>query len=122
MVIHHTGIVYDSPGDSWLALNPAIGEQLGWTLSEQGLFAWVDDNGDVMVESLWWVDGALAQCRRTASREEVGEGWLVLASEEAAKQLRVIFPEITRRQRVERDFRANAGTLRKRNLIREVSI
>ena len=122
MVIHHTGIVYDSPGDSWLALNPTIGEQLGWTLSDQGLFAWVDDNGDIMVNSLWWVDGALAQCRRTASREEVGEGWLVLASQEAWSQLRSIFPSVTRRQRVERHYRTDARTTPTKSMIRETSV
>src|SRR5439155_23851237 len=41
----------------WLALVPAIGKALGWTLDSEGLFRWRDAAGQVAVESFWWRDG-----------------------------------------------------------------
>ncbi|MDF5717509.1 MAG: hypothetical protein PUP93_27500 [Rhizonema sp. NSF051] len=73
------------PGENWLALNPAAGRALGWTPSSNGLFRWVDSQGRVMVESVWWIDGIFNQ--NNSSHDEVGEGWLVLASEEAWSQI-----------------------------------
>jgi hypothetical protein len=39
-----------------------------------------------MVESVWWADGGLARTY-PLSNEAVGEGWLVLATEEALEQI-----------------------------------
>ncbi len=57
LVLRHRAYTYDSAGVNWLALNPAVGLDLGWRLQEDGLFRWVDDSGRVMAESLWWADG-----------------------------------------------------------------
>jgi hypothetical protein len=87
IIRHETVYYYDSPGENWLALNPSIGRKLGWTPSTDGLFRWVDSQGKVMVESVWWIDGIFNQYNSSYKDNEVGEGWLVLASQEAWSQI-----------------------------------
>ncbi|MEX2392436.1 MAG: hypothetical protein WD904_12670 [Dehalococcoidia bacterium] len=76
---------FDSAADDWLAINPDIARRLGWQLAAEGLFRWVNDSGETMVESLWWMDGILGL--QPYADDEVGEGWLVTASEDAWRQL-----------------------------------
>jgi hypothetical protein len=71
----------------WLAFNPAIAIQLGWYLSEDGIFRWVDEQGKIMVESRRWQDGPMDR-QPPRTREVTGEGWLVVASAEAQMILR----------------------------------
>jgi hypothetical protein len=73
---------YDSPDNNWLALNPTVGYELGWAPSQDGFFQWLDTTGQIMVESIWWVDGLLNQSFPHYDNE-VGEGWLVLANSKA---------------------------------------
>ncbi len=82
IVLRNNPRIYDSPGGEWLALNPKVGNSLGWNLSEEGFFRWVNDEGKIMVESIWWMDGNIDQAPPHFD-DEVGEGWLVLASKEA---------------------------------------
>jgi hypothetical protein len=86
IICHKALYYYDSPGVNWLALNPSVGRTLGWTPSTDGLFKWVDSQGRVMVESVWWIDGIFNQYN-LSNTDEVGEGWLVLASQEAWGQI-----------------------------------
>jgi len=79
-VIHHFDYGYISQCGEWLAFNPYIARNLSWIFSTEGLFRWVNQAGEIMVESVWWTDSTLAHSDRIS--EEVGEGWLVLASPE----------------------------------------
>ena len=81
--------------------------------------AWVDDDGVVLVESVWWVDGTLAQFETTASRDEVGEGWLVLATERAMRELQAMFPGMRRREFVERGYQVGGGKANTKHCFRE---
>lgn len=102
LVLRHAAYGYDSPGADWLALNPVIGWQLGWYYSEDGLFRWVDANGNIMAESVWWKDGPVGWSS-SYSREENGEGWVVVASQEAINQIRSYHPFLKRQVMVERE-------------------
>jgi len=84
LIIQNVTYGFDSSGSDWLALNPFIGHRLGWQLSKEGLFRWVDAEGNTMVESLWWLDGPIEQSP-PHFHNEVGEGWLVVASQSAWK-------------------------------------
>ncbi len=66
----------------WLAFNPVIAIRLGWHISEGGVFRWVDDDGQIMVESRRWQDGPIDR-QPPRTREITGEGWLVVASSKA---------------------------------------
>ena len=86
LFIQNEAYGYESQGQNWVALNPDIAYQLGWKLDAFGLFRWVNEEGKFMVESMWWVDGVLDQSRPTFN--EVGEGWLLLASNEAINEIK----------------------------------
>ncbi|MBT2557992.1 ATP-binding protein [Hymenobacter sp. ISL-91] len=70
----------------WLALNPALARHLGWQPAPAKLFAWQDEHGALLVESVYWVDGQ-PEAWSYHPDSEAGEGWLVLASAEALRQL-----------------------------------
>jgi hypothetical protein len=103
IVLRNNPRMYDSPGGEWLALNPNVGNSLGWSLSEEGFFRWVNDEGKTMVESVWWMDGNADQAP-PHSDDEVGEGWLVLATKEALNSIISTFGSLNKKIRLERSF------------------
>lgn len=82
IILHHLPYWYETPSSKWLALNPSVGIKLNWQLSSDGLFKWLDKNGNTMVESIWWMDGNCSSVRYSFS-DEYSEGWIVLATKEA---------------------------------------
>ncbi len=83
---------------NWLAFNPKIALEMGWEYDENGLFRWIDSEGNLMVESTYWINGNLRSVKHH-SKSEVGSGWFVKASLEAFQQLKTkyapIFQNIT---------------------------
>jgi hypothetical protein len=77
---------FETPGGRWLALNPALAEHLGWRPASDGLFRWLDADGNVVAESLWWQDG-FRQQRPPLFHDEVGHGWLVRVSASGWRRL-----------------------------------
>jgi len=104
LVLHHEPLfgAYESPGSGWLALNPALGRELGWRLDEGGFFRWVDRKGQVMVESRWWADGFVGHA--PPEENEVGEGWLVLATPTAWDLLKKRFEKLARNTYLKREY------------------
>lgn len=102
---------YLSPGENWLALNPAVARRLGWSASENGMFAWEDDAGRTAVESVWWQDSNPSHSPPEL-RSEVGEGWLVLATNRALSQITRTYGPLTRSVYVARErTEGQEGTL-----------
>jgi hypothetical protein len=85
----------DSDCEQWLALSPGVGKLLGWHLSGQGLFRWVDGNGAIRAETLWWKDSYLSH-RPPKLEDEVGEGCIVCLSPAGLSELRSTFPVLHR--------------------------
>jgi hypothetical protein len=81
---HKHGVAIGS--SEWLAFNPAFASQLGWLHSDEGLFRWVNDEGNTMAESIWWQDGPINR-QPPRSSEVTGEGWLVVVSPAAQKSI-----------------------------------
>lgn len=86
IVVRNSTFRFETPANSWLAINPVLAEYLGWHPAPEGLFRWVDAGGNVMAESLWWQDG-FAQQRPPLFDDEVGHGWLVRVSARAWEQM-----------------------------------
>ncbi|MBE3709814.1 hypothetical protein HJ210_22715 [Vibrio parahaemolyticus] len=103
LVIYGTGAYIDHGGLEWLALNPAIGFYLGWSVSDEGLFRWINEKGDVMVESIYWKDGPVS--RQPPKMDDIcSNGWLVIASHSATKKIREITGEATKVNAVIRSY------------------
>lgn len=101
LIILQEGVRFESPAQRWLAFNPNIAKQLGWTLAPIGLFRWLDRGGQVMVESIWWEDGFPHQPPPHFD-DEVGSGWLVIASRSGGAAIRRQYGGLTTCVRVER--------------------
>ena len=104
LVLSHDARWVDSPGGDWLALNPAVAFRLGWSISDGGMFRWVNDQDHVMAESIWWMDGRPMLVGDGLPEGEVGEGWLVLVSECALAQIEAAFGPVTRKSAVVRRY------------------
>jgi hypothetical protein len=83
-LIYHEDFGFRGPS-SWLTLHPALAEACGWERDREYLLAWRDSSGTV-VRSFWWRSGWL-DSTNWYDHEEVGEGWLVLARDDALKCL-----------------------------------
>ncbi len=106
LIIRHIGLAYITPGAYWLALNPAIARQLGWTLADDGLFRWVDRSGNLMVESVWWADGAVS-ATQIYTHDETGEGWLVVATPAGFDAINNVMGPLKQISVLERRYRAD---------------
>jgi hypothetical protein len=95
VVVRNQWLRSDTDGTDWIALNPAIAENHGWTMAADGLFRWVNSIGEVMVETVWWKDGYI-ELGPHGRDAEVGEGFLVVASLTAAEQIFQLVQEPTR--------------------------
>lgn len=89
----------------WLAINPQICIRVGWTLATEGNFRWVDPSDNIMVESIYWLDGNYQNYERLLY-SETGYGWYVLASEAALEIIKGIADgKIFLHQKCIREFR-----------------
>lgn len=102
-ILRHAPLWYDSPGANWLALNPYLATSLDWTAADDGLFRWLNEDGDVMVETVWWADG-LRDHWRGGLHDELGEGWLVVASQSAVAAILGLLPGAARAVTVRRSY------------------
>ena len=73
---------------NWIAINPALARHLGWLPEPRKLFAWKNSKGELMAESIYWANGNIQMNPRKDA--EVGEGWFVVVSETAYKQINSI--------------------------------
>lgn len=68
------------PTYRWAALNSSFARTLGWHPSNDEPFEWVDSSGNLMVKSVYWRDGWI--WLEPPRFESLGEGWLVLSTEQ----------------------------------------
>jgi hypothetical protein len=87
LVIACDGYNFEKPEVDWLALNPAVGQALGWRPVPGPWFRWVDQKEELVVKSIWWNDGSLHYANEQL-RCEVGGGWLVLMTESGFERLK----------------------------------
>ncbi len=121
LVICHLALGTPTRGEDWLALNPEVGRQLGWKPADEGLFRWVDTDGQTMVESLWWNVGDFSS-DTGHSDEQVGEGWLVLAKQDAFMQLCRQYQPLKRVAVLERRYQKDGREPRQAATLREIAL
>lgn len=103
LVIYGSDSYIDHGGYDWLALNPAIGISLGWSFSSEGLFRWVDENDNLMAESIYWKDGPIS--RQPPKLDDIcSNGWLVVVTQKAADQIRKVIGEAVKVDAVVRSY------------------
>lgn len=109
-------IAPDSPhihthASNWIAINPLVARGLRLHHNSGKLFQWIDEHGQVSVESFWWTDGCLERHDRHLHCS-VGEGWLVLASRSAYERLLESEPCLSRGGLIRRrkGFAAKGGS------------
>jgi hypothetical protein len=72
----------------WAAINCAFARRLGWRPSDDEPFEWVDFSGNLMVKSVYWRDGWI--WLEPPRFESLGEGWLVLSTEQGIRSIREV--------------------------------
>ena len=73
------------PAYRWAAINSTFAQKLGWHPSDDEPFKWVDSSGNLMVRSVYWKDGWIWW--EPPRFESLGEGWLVLATQQGIKTI-----------------------------------
>ena len=86
LAIRNRGERFESPAQNWLAFNPEAARSLGWSISPKGLFEWRASDGATRARTIWWSFGGY-QCTPPHLDDEVGEGWLVVASAAALREI-----------------------------------
>lgn len=69
----------------WIAINPALASLLELSPCEDGYFAWENEQGEKMVESVYWQSGNINASSR--NRYEASEGWMVVANPKIMEKL-----------------------------------
>ena len=69
----------------WIAINPVMAEELGYEPCDEGYFAWVNDKGERVLESIYWQCGNFNG--HSSSNYEASEGWMVIAKQEVIDKL-----------------------------------
>jgi hypothetical protein len=85
----------------WIAINPDFARFLGWKPEPKKMFGWKDNNGNLMVESIYWANGNIDMVPRKDS--EVGEGWYIAASVEGLSQIQNAEPNLYIQKRLTRE-------------------
>jgi hypothetical protein len=74
------------PAYRWAAISCSFARRLGWRPSDGEPFKWVDSSGNAMVKSVYWRDGWI--WLEPPRFESLGEGWLVLATQQGIRSIR----------------------------------
>ena len=70
----------------WVALSVELATELGWRPSSTCPFGWLGPGGEPMVTSIYWRDGRTGVA--PPRWDSLGEGWCLLATEDAVRAIR----------------------------------
>lgn len=76
------------PAYRWAAINSTFARKLGWRPSDDEPFEWVDSSANLMVKSVYWRDGWI--WLEPPRFESLGEGWLVLSTDQGIRSIREV--------------------------------
>ncbi|WP_339841630.1 ATP-binding protein [uncultured Maribacter sp.] len=72
---------------NWLAINPSLAKAMNLKLSDEGNFRWVNENGEIVVESVFWRNNDEGNRNRNLHSES-GFGWFVIISQEGLNRIK----------------------------------
>lgn len=101
IIENHNLTIQHSMRSRWIAFNPSLAKFLNWVPDHSKQFGWKDFNGESMIASFYWSNGNL-EMRPPKRQSEVGEGWVVLASQSAINKIREATDSLAFQQKVER--------------------
>lgn len=93
----------------WIAINPDLARFLDWIPEPKKLFGWKDKQGNLMVESIYWANGNIDMLPRKDS--EVGEGWYIVASDNALSQIQKVTANLYIHKKIMRVKYEDSGRL-----------
>lgn len=70
----------------WVALSTGLANRVGWRPSSTDPFGWLGPDGEPMVTSVYWRDGRTSVM--PPRWDSLGEGWCLLATEDAVRAIR----------------------------------
>lgn len=74
---------------NWLAINPSLAKAMNLKLSTEGNFRWVNENQEIVVESVYWRNNDEGNRNRNLHSES-GFGWFVVMSQEGIKRIKAL--------------------------------
>jgi len=74
---------------NWIAFNPVLAEEMGLKLSECGNFRWLDENDNVVIESIFWKNNDGSNRSRNL-HSETGHGWYIIITQDGLDRLKDI--------------------------------
>lgn len=89
IITRHSYFLHFDLKSNWIAFNPSLAIVLGWYPLSEKLFAWQNDAGELMVESIYWRKGNTYN--QGILMNEVQEGWIVVATEKAIDEIKAFF-------------------------------
>tara|TARA_R110000764_G_scaffold204139_1_gene289408 strand:- start:178 stop:546 length:369 start_codon:yes stop_codon:yes gene_type:complete len=91
---------------NWLAFNADLARFMNLKLSSEGNFRWVDQNDELVVESIHWQSGEEYNNSRNLHSES-GSGWLVLITKSGFERLKKALGKETlyQHKRIERELK-----------------
>jgi len=75
---------------NWIAFNPQYAVKLGLSLSIKGNFRWLDNEGNIVIESIYWKNNNIYNKSRHL-HSECGYGWYVIISKNGLEKLKKLF-------------------------------
>ncbi|MDY3318732.1 hypothetical protein PG637_04845 [Riemerella anatipestifer] len=89
LCFYNWSLVASNKKINWLAFNPVLAEEMGLKLSEKGNFRWVDENENIVIESVFWKNNDVLNRSRNL-RSESGYGWYVTITQDGLDRLKDI--------------------------------
>jgi hypothetical protein len=83
---NYGGVRFMTTKERWIALNPAVGESLGWTFNRDGIGSWSGNDGVTRVATAVWMEGYL-YAPSPDFDEEPGFGSYLIATPQAIAEL-----------------------------------
>lgn len=90
---------------NWIAFNPQYAVELGLSLSNEGNFRWLDNEGNIVIESIYWKNNN-TQNKGRHLHSECGYGWYIIISKNGLEKLKKLFElkELFHHQKISRNL------------------